>query len=85
MLSWGYIWRLWTVWVKKIVTFFFFFHFFLTLGKKNGATVSHLGSCIELPSQLAQTQVVCAHAVEQSIPSAQVTSLQSAQLFLPAL
>lgn len=49
---------------------------------KNGATVSHLGSHIELPPRsFAQTQVACAHAVEQSIPSAQVTSLQSAQLF----
>lgn len=53
---------------------------------KNGATVSHLGSCIELPPRSShRTQVACAHTVEQSIPSAQVTSLQSAQLFLPAL
>ena len=52
---------------------------------KNGATVSHLGSRIELPLGSHRAQVACAHAVEQSIPSAQVTSLQSAQLFLPAL
>lgn len=44
-----------------------------------------LAPASSFPLQLAQTQVACAHAVEQSIPSAQVISLQSAQLFLPAL
>lgn len=34
MLSWGYIWRLWTVWVKKIVTFFFLFSFLFNTWKK---------------------------------------------------
>lgn len=57
---------------------------FFTL-EKMGRTTAILAPTSSFPSQLAQTQVAFAHAVEQSIPSAQVTSLQSAQLFLPAL